>query len=106
MDRRGARQTLCCSAYFVAYEAFFIATKCVDASDRSSYVSICLGYGRPNSDRARRVGIRRFFVKRRLEDGAMRVERRPTKETLADKLAKPLVGEQLRILRDASLGYK
>ena len=61
--------------------------------------------GKSNSDRTKHIQARFFFVKQRLDDKAMKISRCPTKEMIADICAKPLQGEQFRVLRDMLLGY-
>ena len=61
--------------------------------------------GKSNSDEAKRIALRRFFVKRHLDDGAFRLARRPTEDVTADALTKPLQGPQFFKLRALALGH-
>ena len=61
--------------------------------------------GRSNSDRAKRIQVRHFFVKHYLDQKTMKTSHCPTKEMIADVLAKPIQGEQFKALRNMLLGY-
>ena len=61
--------------------------------------------GLSSASRARRINIRRFFVKDRVANGEIKVEYCPTKSMIADVLTKPSQGQLLLELRDLSLGY-
>ena len=60
--------------------------------------------GKSNSDRAKQIALRLFFVKQHLDDGAFNVAHCPTEDMIADALAKPLQGPQLFKLRALVLG--
>ena len=61
--------------------------------------------GKSNSDEAKRIALRHFFVKQRLDDGTFDILHCPTEETIADTLTKPLQGPQLFKLRALVLGH-
>ena len=61
--------------------------------------------GKSNSDRTKRMALRRFFVKQFLDDGAFHIAHCPTEDMIADALTKPLQGPQLFKLRALALGH-
>ena len=59
--------------------------------------------GKFNSDRAKHIALRRFFVKQRLDDGAFDIAHCPTEDMITDALANPLQGPQFFKLRALAL---
>ena len=101
--------TLSDAASLAAYNISFLKGQgydvCADLKqDNTSTIKLAEN-GRSNSDRAKRIQARHFFVKRRLDQRAMKASRCPTRETIADALTKPIQGEQFKVLRNVLLGY-
>ena len=96
--------TLSDAASLAAYNISFLRGQGYDACadlkrDNASTIKLAENV-RSDSDRAKRIQARRFFVKQRLDQKAMKATHCPTREMIADALAKPIQGEQLRALRD------
>jgi hypothetical protein len=73
------------------------------AQDNQSTMTL-LQKGRSTSDRTRHIDIRYFFVKEKVDSGAVKIVYCNTKQMVADILTKPLQGEQFRTLRDILMG--
>ena len=58
------------------------------------------------SGNSRRIDIRYFFVKDRVDKKEVRVEYCPTEIMLADYFTKPLQGQMFRKFREVIMGYK
>ena len=102
-----AAQLIDVAVSLAAYNISFLRGQGCDAcadvkKDNASTIKLAEN-GRSNSDRAKHIQARCLFVKRRLDEKAMRVTRCPTREMIADVLTKPIQGEQLRALRDVLL---
>ena len=61
--------------------------------------------GKSNSDRAKHIALRHFFVKQCLDDGTLNTLHCPTEDMIADALTKPLQGPQFFKPRALVLGH-
>ena len=62
--------------------------------------------GRSGAERTRRIDIRYFWVKERVDKGEMKIEHKGTKEMYANVLTKPLQGSQFAYERESLTGWE